>query len=153
MANDCISVKQRLMKALLEQLNTDAALLRQSITETQVSANEETRSSAGDKYETARAMAQLEIEKLTVQLNGKIEALLALSHLHTDMKAAGGPGAVMVTSSGRFFIAVNGGAIDVDGVKYTVISPLSPLAKSLAGRKTGESVVFMKNVISIHQVC
>ncbi|HSY60679.1 MAG TPA: hypothetical protein VK796_02335, partial [Cytophaga sp.] len=42
--------------------------LKTEIKKTQSSANEETKSSAGDKYETGRAMAQLEIEKNTKQL-------------------------------------------------------------------------------------
>ena len=44
------------------------AATQEAIYTAQLSANEETKSSAGDKYETGRAMAQLEIEKNTAQL-------------------------------------------------------------------------------------
>jgi len=47
----------------------DAA--KKAIGEAQASANEETKSSAGDKYETGRAMMQLAIEQNSTQLAKK----------------------------------------------------------------------------------
>ena len=48
-----------------EQLSGIIAALKDA----QEGANNETKSSAGDKHETGRAMAQLETEKLNTQLN------------------------------------------------------------------------------------
>src|SRR4051812_46127733 len=60
--------KHSVHSACINSVQQKINLVQQSIQEAQRSANEETKSSAGDKYETGRAMAQLEIEKLTTQL-------------------------------------------------------------------------------------
>ena len=62
------SVKHKLYQACLEFTDTQISTLKSAIKATQQSANEETKSTAGDKYETGRAMAQLEVEKFQSQL-------------------------------------------------------------------------------------
>ena len=59
-----LAVKQELYQLLLSRLDQDITALEQDVRDLQLSANEETKSSAGDKYETGRAMIQIEIEQL-----------------------------------------------------------------------------------------
>jgi hypothetical protein len=63
-----MDIKIKLYQYCVEFIDKRIAGAREAIQIAQDSANEETKSSAGDKYETGRAMAQLEIEKNTTQL-------------------------------------------------------------------------------------
>ena len=60
-------IKKQLYQKILSIANDRVSNLKRIILETQESANNETKSSAGDKHETGRAMAQLETEKLNNQ--------------------------------------------------------------------------------------
>jgi transcription elongation GreA/GreB family factor len=134
-------------------LSVKLANLRSAIKSLQESANEETKSTAGDKYETGRAMAQLEIEKLTSQIgevNTQLAALNKLKHqMNRDVVLSG---SLVVTEVFVYFIAVSVGEIHVDNAKVLAISPMSPVAKLMTGKKTGESFTInqtTQKVISI----
>ena len=61
--------KVMIYKSTLEALNNKINDLRLILQESYPSMFDDSKSSAGDKHETALAMAQLEQEKLTKQLN------------------------------------------------------------------------------------
>ena len=54
--------KDELYKKCVQIIENQILLAQQGIENAQQAANEETKSSAGDKYETTRAMMQIEIE-------------------------------------------------------------------------------------------
>ncbi|MEJ0032235.1 MAG: hypothetical protein WDO15_18500 [Bacteroidota bacterium] len=56
----------------LEFIDNRIKTIRNAISETQASADEETKSSAGDKYETGLSMMQLDMEKQAEQLQEAI---------------------------------------------------------------------------------
>lgn len=113
---------------------------REAIHQLQQSANEETKSSAGDKYETGRAMAQLEIEKLGAQLNDTTAQLAVLASIPADQAASKiQTGSLVVTSQGNFYVAVSVGPIEIANEKYFVISQRSPLGQKLMGLTEGHS--------------
>jgi transcription elongation GreA/GreB family factor len=119
----------------------------------QDSANEETKSSAGDKYETARAMAQLEIEKLSGQVAEFTSQLSALSKIRVEVSLpAAAFGSLVETDRGFYFIAISIGEVKVDDQKMFVISPSSPMAQKLVGLKSGESCMFNKTSFKILNV-
>ena len=60
--------KQHILKACIAILEDKIQSLNLIMQEVTNSANNETKSSAGDKHETARAMMQLEQEKLSKQI-------------------------------------------------------------------------------------
>lgn len=62
------SVKAELLQKLNELLDERIAGLEQSLLATKESRDSDTKSSAGDKYETGREMAQQEIDKQQAQL-------------------------------------------------------------------------------------
>lgn len=145
--------KETIHRAFRHRLQEDVAFLKRSIQETQMSANEETKSSAGDKYETGRAMAHLEIEKLSLLLQEKQVALQFLDRLNyqqTFRRAE--PGSLVETSSGFFYIAVHGGHIMLDGIQITAISAGSPLAKALHAKEPGQQIVLKGREIKITNI-
>jgi hypothetical protein len=63
-----INIKESLYNHCMRYVQERIARIQNEIDLHQAAANEETKSSAGDKYETGRAMAQLDIERNSVQL-------------------------------------------------------------------------------------
>ena len=119
----------------------------------QESANQEDKSSAGDKYETGRAMAQLEIEKASGQLAEANKLKQALEHIHAD--ASGPivkPGSLVITNQGSYFISIAAGKLTVDGETWFAISASSPLGATLMGRKEGDVVMMMLKEIVVERV-
>ena len=103
--------------------------------------SEETKSSAGDKYETARAMIHLEKEKMSIQLNESIKLKQVLEMIKPTPDQSG-MGRLVITDTGRFFISVSLGLIKCNDQSYFVLSPVAPLGKLLAHAKVGDKKSF-----------
>lgn len=109
----------------------------------QESANSETKSSAGDKYETGRAMAQLERDR-HAQLLAEAQRMLAdLEKINPDITlSVAVPGSLVQTSRGTFFISISAGKLTVEGADYFAVSPASPIGALLLGKRVGDVVTF-----------
>ncbi len=119
----------------------DAA--KQAMDAAQHAANEETKSSAGDKYETGRAMAQNQRDMYRHQFEQARQELTFLGKLSPF--AAGdtvSTGTLAETTLGRIFISASLGEVDFEGQKIWVVSPKSPIGQAMLGKKAGESFVF-----------
>lgn len=109
----------------------------------QASANNEYKSSAGDKYETGRAMAQLERDKsagLLADSERLKSALLQINPEKIHHKIQ--PGSVVVTDQGIFYLTIGLGQIQVSGSSIFVLSPASPLGKSFLNLEVGGKASF-----------
>ena len=127
--------------------------LKIEIKKTQYSANEETKSSAGDKYETGRAMAQLEIEKNTTQLREAERLQGMLQAIHKDLVSEIIiPGSLVTTSNGMFYISISIGLIEIDKTPYFIVAPDSPIGKLFMGKKAGDTVSWNSNVYAIQTI-
>ncbi len=119
------------------QKRIDTAL--QAINATQQAANEETKSSAGDKYETGRAMMQQETDRNQAQLNEANKLMVALNHINagTTFKTAE-TGSLVITDNGKFYIGISAGTLILNGESYFAVSPGSPIGLKLKTQKIGE---------------
>ena len=119
----------------------------------QESANSETKSSAGDKYETGRAMAQEERNRNAVQLQQALQLQGELARISPELASdAVRPGALVHTSIGRFYISISAGKLTVDGQDYFAVSAAAPVAAALAGKHAGEEVMFNGKKIRIESI-
>lgn len=116
---------------------------RKGIEELQEAANEETKSSAGDKYETGRAMMQLEKDKYAAQLveTMKLEKVLSLVNPDKEETTAG-LGSLVATNQGTYFLTIPLGRINIDGKDYYLLSPASPIGTLLKHKKKGDTFDF-----------
>src|SRR6187399_2402536 len=97
-----ISIKEKLFSLCLESVTKRIDSIRSAMAVTQASASEETKSSAGDKYETGRAMAQLEIEKLNEQLSEALKAKGTLEQINPALQSMTiHPGSMVLTTQGN----------------------------------------------------
>lgn len=127
----------------LERLNRQAKEISAALTS-------ETKSSAGDKHETGRAMLQLEREKLGAQL-AEAEKMQVLLHKVPQKSTftSVGLGALVVTSVSTYFIAVSAGEITHKKNRVYCISPATPIGKLLIGKQAGDSFSFQSKDATI----
>jgi transcription elongation GreA/GreB family factor len=147
------SVKVSLYQHCLEYVNNCVDNAQLAINDAMQSGNTETKSSAGDKHETGRALLQLEQEKNTKQLYESIalkEKLVRIDPLLTSDTVT--LGSVVITSNGNFYIAVAAGKVKIDGTFYVSISPSSPVAMKLMGLRVGHCAVFNEQPYEIQSV-
>jgi len=112
----------------------------------------ETKSSAGDKHETGRAMLQIERENTGKQLSQvqAIEVILIRIQLQkTDRVSLG---SVVMTSGGNYFLSVPTGEIILDKTTYYAIGVGAPIGKLLLGKAVGEEVRFRESVLTIQKI-
>ncbi|MBL7915284.1 MAG: 3-oxoacyl-ACP synthase [Bacteroidia bacterium] len=103
----------------------------------------DTKSSAGDKYETGREMMQMEIDKAAMQLHSAQKLLHELEKI--DLTKSGpdvNSGSLVTTNKEVFFIAIGFGKIQFEGEEIFVISPASPLGSNLLHMQAGTTFSF-----------
>lgn len=149
-----MTLKQELYDLCFRFIENRLDVIQKSIDAIQESLMNETKSSAGDKHETGRAMLQLEREKAGLQLaevNKTKQELLKVNIERTPTII--GPGAVVYTSDSNYFIAISVGELEVDNKKFYAISPSTPIGERLLGKVVGDRINFRSQefeVIRIH---
>jgi transcription elongation GreA/GreB family factor len=135
--------KQKLIQTCSDYLKEKINSLNAIINEVSESSNAESKSSAGDKHETSKAMMQLEIEKLGTQLKEAEGQLAEFEKINFNKNFQSiEQGALVETNKGCFLIASSIGKITVDDKTVFVISSKSPLALKLMGSKEKDTVIF-----------
>lgn len=133
------SLKRQLYEECLTYTDKRIIALTDSIHVIQQSANQETKSTAGDKYETGRAMAQLEIDNHRSQLAEAVKMKQELLRVPVeDTVQSIKPGTLVFTPRGNFYIAINAGQQKVNDQIFYTVSAGAPIAQKLIGLKAGD---------------
>jgi len=112
----------------------------------QNSLTSESKSTAGDKHETGRAMIQLEREKLGNQLKQLELQEAVLKKIQTDNKTSlVALGSFVETDKMNYYLSISLGKIKVDNSDVFAISAQSPIGALLLGKKVGDSITFNGN--------
>jgi len=113
----------------------------------------ETKSTAGDKHETGRAMLQLEREKAGVQLAEvqKLQEILVKIDLSTTSEVAR-LGSIVTTSHANYFLSVSVGKIIINNIDYFAIATNTPIGKHLLGKRIGDQIRFNGNILTIKSI-
>ena len=142
-------MKEEVCQSVLEILEQKIKTVKKSVSSIQEARNNETKSTAGDKYETGRAMMQAELEKQTLILrqyqNQRVDILKVKN---TKSSEEVDFGSLVITNQGNYLIAIGIGKID----KTFVISLASPLGSAFRGLKSGDKVVFQNKEYRIINV-
>ena len=143
-------LKHKLVEACQEYVDRRIATATTAMNDAQRSANEEDNSSAGDKYETGRAMMQIERDKAANQLEEAMKLKRVVDQLNPDVQhKSAALGSVVITTQFNLFIAIGAGKIRVDDHDFLVVGTQSPLGKELLGRKEQEQFLFNRQPGSI----
>ena len=134
--------KGRIVAEIDVLLKNKMTELERVINEVQQSANQESKSSMGDKYETGRAMAQNEVFMLQTQLASlrqDFETIHTIDFSISIDKVI--QGSLVETSTGWFLLSIGLGKITVEGKNLFCISINSPLGQVLKGKSASEAYV------------
>ena len=107
----------------------------------QESADQDTKSSVGDKYETGRAMVHLEQENVMRQYEEYEKLARILNNLKGNIVTETiEAGSLIITNLGAFFMSVGLGKVSLNQQDYFAIAPNSPIGVALLGKKKGDSI-------------
>ena len=136
-----MTIKQKILQQSISLVGGKIAVAKKEMEAAQASANEETKSSAGDKYETGRAMSQNERDMHARKLSQLLEMKNALVNIDGNKRYESGQiGALVETNSMSYLIATGLGIIQVDDMSIAVISGASPMGQVLLNKKVGETL-------------
>lgn len=145
--------KTELAAICISMVDRTISDIRSQMLELITDSENDSKSSAGDKHETGRAMMQLAREQLGKQLQ---EAELKRGTLtRIDMRSVHqriGEGSLVTTSENTLFLAAPLGKINYLGRDVFVLSAQSPLGQQLLGKRVGEIVSFNQRTITILHV-
>ena len=148
-----IQLKEILYNQCKEFVNTKLATIENTIKSNQEALASETKSSAGDKHETGRAMLQLEMEKAGQQLQVVTEMKVTLERINIkESSNVCKLGSIVKTKNLSYFIAISAGKLIVENDIFYAISTKSPIGQLLIGKKTDEEIVFNGKSIYINTV-
>ena len=123
---------------------------------TQNAINTETKSSAGDKYETSRAMGQQERDRHAQSYEKTRLERIILEKIDIDKKhKVVALGALVQTSLGDFFVSVSLGKVVLEEENspiFWLISTQSPLGMIFLGKKVGEICIFQNKNYTITNI-
>ncbi len=150
---DRIELKKALYAKCLAYVEQRIATAKQAMEAAQNAANEESKSSAGDKYETTRAMMQIERDRHAAQLAEAMKLQNELDQLNCEkIYEKAQAGSVVVTDQNRFFLSVSAGKLTLDQTDYFAVSLASPIGMLLHNRTTGDEFVFQNKPVRIKEV-
>jgi hypothetical protein len=132
-------LKEQLLKQCVSYVQSRIDNAEQAIKAAQQASNEDTKSSAGDKYETSREMMQQDTNRNLAQLNEASKLMVALNRININSKTSkADTGSLVITANSKFFLAISAGTLIVDNEPYVAVSPASPIGLKLKGQKAGD---------------
>jgi hypothetical protein len=148
-----MTLKEKIYEHYLAVINDKLRLLQQVLAELKESGANETKSTAGDKHETALAMLQIEQANKREQLKEIVAQKTALEKIDPAISA---PvilnGSLIKTNRGYLFMSIALGKAIIDTVTVIALSPQSPLGKKLMGLSAGEKVEVNNYSYSIEHI-
>lgn len=148
-----MNVKEELYQRCVNYVEERMSTIENTISSLQKALVSETKSSAGDKHETGRAMLQLEMEKAGQQLGAVQQMKETLQKIDVSKKTIlVSLGAVVETSLGNYFLSISAGQLTVEEKTYFAISTSSPIGNLLLGKQKGDVLYWNGKDVNIHRV-
>ena len=143
-------MKAQLLTHCRDYMTSRITRIKQNLKSLRESLDTESKSSAGDKHETGRAMVQLEQEKLGQQLMAAEKALQHLKGIDIETGTSRAHlGSLVHTTKGNYFLALSADAFKIGETVVYCISPQTPIGELLLGASEGDTFVFNNEKITI----
>ncbi|NJB81448.1 3-oxoacyl-ACP synthase [Wenyingzhuangia aestuarii] len=144
--------KQKLVELCLSIVNKKLAVIQQAIDGYKVDLLSESKSSAGDKHETGRAMLQLEMEKLGQQYQTVLVQKEGLAKINSSETTKARVGSLVMLNGIYYFIASSIGQINYEEKTIMVVSVNSPIGRLLLGKEKGMVLLFNGKQLKVEEV-
>ena len=148
-----MSIKKQLYQQLQEQVDQRVSNAQKAMKAAEDSKNNETKSSAGDKFETSRAMMQGEEERNKIQLVKAVDLQRQLAQIDiTKTSKIVVLGSIVFSNQGNYFLSIGLGKIVLEDTTYFAISLASPIGQLLFGKSEKDVVNFRGKRIEIQRM-
>lgn len=136
-------IKQTLLDHCKQVVSQRLEKIQQTITDIEESLEDESKSSAGDKHETGRAMLHIDRENAGRQLQ-EIENLQLIFPKIDILKTSDYArlGSLVYTNHATYFLSMSVGEVVVSKTSYFCVALQAPIGQQLVGKKKGENFTF-----------
>jgi transcription elongation GreA/GreB family factor len=147
------TLKSQLYQLCLTFIQNRIENIEYSMLQARQASNDDTKSSAGDKYETTREMMQQEMDRNSKLLYEAGQQKIALQQIeNVDAAKEVKNGSLVLSSNGNFYISISAGELNVDGQKFIAVSQAAPIGRIFIGSKKGEELSFNGNKYLINDI-
>jgi transcription elongation GreA/GreB family factor len=148
-----MTIKQKIYAHYTQVVNDKMAMLQQVLADLKESGANETKSTAGDKHETALAMLQIEQANKREQLKEIVAQKTILEKIDPTITATMVVnGSLIKTNKGYLFMSIALGKATIDGNIVIALSPQSPLGNKLMGKIKGDEVEMNTTIYKIESI-
>lgn len=144
--------KEKAVSVCSEKLKNQIDFIQLQLEELKEANSNETKSTAGDKHETGRAMVHLEQEKLYGQLGQFQKQFSFFNSLNFQPQKSVSIGSLVKTNQANYFVAVGMGAMVVDNENVFAVSAASPIGNLLLGKNVNDVFTFNGKEIKISEI-
>lgn len=147
-------IKETLYKLCLNFVEQRIQTAETALEQAREASNDDTKSSAGDKYETSREMMQQDIDRnkrLLMDAEDNLRVLKSID-ITSNPSEVVRHGSLVETTQGSFYISVSAGQLSLDGKSVFAVSPASPIGKALLEKKKGAKIDFNGRAYLIENV-
>lgn len=146
-------IKEELFKHCTQYVEEVISAAQQAINDARESANDDTKSSAGDKFETGREMMQQEIDRNRKQMEEAIKMKQILEQIKGFQSADYVQvGSLVISNFGNFYISISKGQILLNCKSYFAVSALSPIGQKLMRANVGQEFEFNSKLFKIEAI-
>jgi transcription elongation GreA/GreB family factor len=148
-----MTLKQKIYKYYLQAMQDKIGELQKVLTDLKESGANETKSTAGDKHETALAMLQIEQANVRGQLKEAQQQQATLQKINPSIvPAIIVPGSLIKTNKGYLFLSIAAGKVVIEGHTVMALSPQSPLGQQLVNATKGGTVAINNTIYKIESI-
>ncbi|ANW94783.1 hypothetical protein AXE80_00065 [Wenyingzhuangia fucanilytica] len=144
--------KEELLTKCIQIIDEKLENIQQAINGYQQDLNSETKSSAGDKHETGRAMLQLEMEKLGQQYQTVLSQKDILRKIDVSYKEKVQLGSLVLANGFYYFLASSVGQVKFNNKIIMVVSVNSPIGQILLGKQQEDVFAFNGKQFKIEEI-
>lgn len=134
--------KKAFFRHISTSISEKITSLQGDIADLQKGIAEDSKSSAGDKFETSREMAQQELVKLNTQLKEQQRLKSLVDNQSAEPSDRVQPGAIIQTNKGLFLIGIPIGNNSFEGKPIIGVGLGAPLGQLLLNKKKSDQVSF-----------
>ena len=136
-------IKEKLYLLCLNFIEQRIHTAETALEQSREASNDDTKSIAGDKFETTREMMQQDIsrnKRLLMDAQQNLQLLISIKDTPPNDNVRNGN--LVYTSEGVFYISISAGQLKLDGESVFAISAASPIGNLLIGKQKDASFDF-----------
>ena len=117
------------------------------------SRDSDTKSSAGDKFETGREMMQREMDKISASIDQSKNQLNFLSKINLNRPySIVDLGCLIITDQDIYYISIGLGKVEINAELIYAISLDSPIGQIFKGKRVGDILEFRGKTLKINHL-